>query len=1010
MTDYMTDYVELHCHSHYSLLDGASSPEALLKQARELGMPTLALTDHDNLYGAVEFAMLARQQGIRPIHGAELTLHDHSHITLLVRNEQGWRNLCWLITQAQHNAPKGEAVLQDGVLIGHSDGLIALSGCRQGRVMSALLRRDRRAALSAVAEQMDLFGRDNYWLELQHHILPEDDDLIDTLTAMARRLHIGTVATNNVHYAVRDRSRLQDILTCIRHSTNLDDGQKYLRPSSEYYLKSAQEMAALFANFPNALANTLAIADRCQFDLKTMPQELPDYLVPDDVSAAKYLMMLCYSSTRYKPQMHQRLMHEMDIIRRAGLENYFLVVWDIVQFARGRGVRCQGRGSAANSLIAYLLHISPVNPLKYDLVFERFLSDERSLVPDIDIDFDNSLREEVIQYVYEKYGADHAAMACTFITFQARSAVRDVGKALGLSSAMVDTMAKSLDVRSLDHMQDYSTAPIGALLLDLCQQIEGIPRHLSIHNGGMILTRQPLSDYVPTEPAAMPGRVVVQWDKEGLADAGIVKIDILGLGMLAMISEAAEMAAVNVDDLSFDDPAVYAMISEADTVGVFQVESRAQMNTTPRFQPKTFEDIIILISLIRPGPIQGNMVHPYIRRRLGEEDVDYFHPRLEKALKSTLGVILFQEDVLKVARDLAGFTPGQGELLRRALGKKDATAALKQFEAQFVAGCLANDVDMETAYTVFEKLLGFGSYSFPKSHAAAFAVAVYQSAWLRKYHPHAFYAALLNNQPMGFYTPAVIVNDARRHGVRILKPHINLSQERCTIEQTANQKAVRLGLKYIRGLGPGAMEKVLSARAVGEFANLEDLHRRVRLSMRSLEYIIMAGALDHFGISRRQLFWDLGKLQHKRGDLDLAFAADDIDLPSISPVEAMQLELQGSQVSTHKHVMEFYRAWCNQHGVKHSQMLTSCKQQTIVHVAGQLVVRQQPPTAKGFQFLTLEDEFGFFNIIVKPDVRQAYRFVIQGASILLVSGLIQQENGVINVVAQQFKRLEPLRA
>lgn len=982
----MTEYVELHCHSHYSLLDGASSPRELLRRAAELGMSSLALTDHDNVYGAVEFSQQARALGIHPIHGAELTLADGSHLTLLVKDAVGWSNLCHLITHARHNAPKGQAVLPFDTLANHTAGLIALSGCRRGEAEAACYR--------------DLFGRDNVYIELQRHFLPDDDRLISAQVRLAQRMNMPVVATNNVHYATRDGQRLQDVLVCIRQRTSLEAAGDWLRPNDEYHLKSANEMCSLFADYPEAIDNTRAIAQHCEFTLTSTLQALPPYPTPDDMDATAYLHHLCLTSPRCTSEaICERLDHELTIIARAGLSNYFLVVWDIVRYAREQGIRCQGRGSAANSVVAYLLYISPINPLEHDLVFERFLSAERQVVPDIDLDFDNVRREEVIQYVYARYGLDHAAMACTFITFRARSAVRDVGKALGLSPALVDYLAKQLDGRTTEGLQGLSE--MERQLLDLCQQIEKRPRHLSIHNGGMVISAAPMATRVPTEPAAMPGRTVVQWDKEGLEDSGIVKIDLLGLAMLAAIAEAVQLAGVTVDDLTFADPKVYDLICNADTIGVFQVESRAQMQVLPRMRPRCFADLVISISLIRPGPIQGDMVHPYLRRRLGEEPVDYFHPDLIPALRETLGVILFQEQVLKVARDLAGFTAGQGELLRRALGRKDAVDAIRQFETDFIAGTLRRGVDEETAQLVFSKLLGFGSYSFPKSHAAAFAVLVYQSAWLRTYHPVAFYVALLNNQPMGFYSPSVIVNDAKRHDIPVLPVHINRSGGRCAPEGDG----FRLGFNYVRAMGERTIERLLTAREGGAFTDLTDVCQRTRLPIRLIENLIQAGAMDDWGMSRRDLIWQLGTVQYETDVLDLELADDDVDLPDLTRMEQLDMEYRALGLSTGQHIMTYYRDWLDAHAILSSEGLAQAQHGRAVRVAGLVIVRQAPPTAKGFQFLTLEDEEGFINVILRPRIYERYKHLLRSTTLLIISGQVQIERTVVNVIANDFHPL-----
>ncbi|UCC89484.1 MAG: DNA polymerase III subunit alpha, partial [Anaerolineales bacterium] len=887
----MPDYIELHCHSNFSLLDGASHPEDLVTHAAESGMTALALTDHDAVYGAVRFIQAAQAHGIQPILGTELTLEGETspagkiryHLTLLVENEVGWANLCWLISRSRHNAPKGQALLPSGELADHTEGLVALSGCRQGQIATALLRKDRAAALAATRHYRDLFGPGRFWIELQHHLLPDDDALVDGLVGLARHLGVGYVATNNVHYATRADQQLQDILVCISRQIRLDEAGPFLRPNSEFYLKPGWRMAPLFATYPEALVNTRRIAERCHFELRYGLQDLPQFPTPPGWDALAYLQRLCHNAipARYPTptsRLRQQLAHELAVIEQAGLANYFLIVWDIVRFAGQNGIRCQGRGSAANSLVAYLLGITPIDPLAHKLVFERFLpgahAGERGILPDIDIDFQADRREEVIQYVYQRYGPKHTAMACTMVTFRSRSAWRDVGKTLGLPPDLMSQAARALntppitDSRASPDAESRQPAAgkglaangqqsaivrpakppdedsLGALLR-LCRQLEGFPRHLGIHNGGMVITGSPLAERVPTEPATMPKRVVVQWDKAALETAGLVKIDLLGLRMLSAITEAVEIIyqstkeQVDLDRLAFDDPAVYEMIASADTIGVFQVESRAQAQILPRLQPRRFEDLIVSISLIRPGPIQGNMVHPYLRRRLGVEPVAYPHPSLKPALAETLGVILFQEQVLKVARDLAGFTPALGEQLRRTLGGKQGEQAVEGFWSAFLEGAQARGVPEPVAEAVFGQLKAFGGYSFPKSHAAAFAVLVYQSAWLKRYYPEAFYTALLNNQPMGFWSPAVLVGDARRHEVRILPVDMHHSRAKCEVEKGS----IRLGLNYVQGLGEASIARLEEARETQAFIGLADFCQRTQLPRRVIENLILVGAM-----------------------------------------------------------------------------------------------------------------------------------------------------------------------
>ena len=1029
----MSSYIELHCHSNFSLLDGASHPEELVAHAAGLGMPALALTDHDAVYGAPRFIRAARQYGLRPILGAELTLSGGFHLTVLVENEAGWHNLCYLISRARHAQPKGQAILAAGELVGCTAGLIALSGCRQGEIPTALLAGDRSTALNIARHYRDLFGPEHFYIELQRHFRPGDERLLPKLTALAAYLRLDLVATNNVHYSTPDGQRLQDVLVSIRHrpvdGTTLDSATHLRRPNSEYYLKSPAQMAALFTDHPQALANTLLLAERCHFDLQYGLQDLPHCPTPHGMSSSAYLHRLCEEALplRYAPDKgltslqaaRRQMVHELEIIDRAGLANYFLIVWDIVRYSRQAGIRCQGRGSAANSLVAYLLHISPIDPLAHDLVFERFLSDERQAVPDIDIDFDAQRREEVIQYIYQTYGADHTAMACTFVTFRPRSAIRDIGKALGLEPKTVAAMAEKLREQSEPQPEqgatgmDETPAPTDHLL-QLAREIDAFPRHLGIHSGGMIITGPPLMGRVPTEPATMPDRVVVQWDKDGLEDAGLVKIDILGLGILAALTEAIDWieelsgARPDLDNLTFDDPAVYEMIAQADTIGVFQVESRAQAQMLPRLKPHCFADLVVAISLIRPGPIQGKMVHPFLRRREGLEPVTFAHPALEPALSETLGVILFQEQVLKVARDLAGFTPGQGELLRRALGSKRAGEAIDRFYDEFIAGAQANGVPAETARQVFDQLRAFGGYSFAKSHAAAFAVVVYQSAWLKHYHFCPFYAALLNNQPMGFWTPAVLINEIRRRKIPLHPLDLHQSREKCDPLPPAAGGSLRLGLNYVKALREEHIDLIIAERAISPFLSLADFYRRIRPGRRVTENLINAGAMDGWGHPRRQLLWELGDLTIPDEDiLDLQFSEEEVDLPALTPTEAMLGEQEVMGLSTGDHIMAFFRPWLNKQSILDSERLALCPDGQQVHVAGLVVVHQAPPTAKGHHFITLEDENGMINVIIRPRVHDRYRRTWHESRLLIVQGQVQQAGGTTSLLAQ---RVAPLQA
>jgi error-prone DNA polymerase len=1032
-------YIELHCHSNFSLLDGADFPETLVARAAELGMPALALTDHNALYGALRFAAAAKAHGIRPIFGAELTLTGGHHLLLLVENESGWGNLCRLISLARHNAPKGETALPAEALPGHTAGLIALSGCRRGEIPAALLRGDAAAALATARRYRDWFGADNFWIELQHHLRPDDDWLVARLVALATETGLGIVATNNVHSATRAGQPRQDVLVSISHLTSLAKAGSMLRPNSESYLKPGPQLAPLFAAYPEALANTLVLADRCRYEPHYGLQELPRFPTPVSIDAIVYLEQLCraamvarypgdgkrhtdvsfrapsgreiftktanqtdFSLRRASFEMtsahkvivraERQLTHELAVIRQAGLANYFLIVWDIVRYCREQGIRCQGRGSAANSLVACLLGISPIDPLAHDLVFERFLSSERQSTPDIDLDIQADRREEVIQYVYQRYGHDHAAMACTVVTFRQRSARRDVARAVDIPPEL------------LEDEERPGSDPLILQARDLCRQLKGFPRHLGIHNGGMIITAAPLADRLPIEPATMADRVVVQWDKESLETAGLVKIDLLGLRMLSALAEAdGHLPPGQLAGLTFDDPAVYDLISSGETIGIFQVESRAQAQLQPRLQPRCFGDLVIAISLIRPGPIQGDMVHPYLRRRAGEEPVSYAHPYLATALGETLGVILFQEQVLKVARDLAGFTPGQGELLRRALGSKAGEAAVEPFRTAFMAGAQANGVAPEVAGTVFSQLQAFGGYAFAKSHAAAFAVLVYQSAWLKRYQPAIFYKALLNHQPMGFWSPAVLVGDARRHGVTVLPVDVVRSGATCELEG----EIIRLGFNYVDGFGEAAIERLLAARQPGPFEHLADLCRRSRLPRRLVERLVRVGALAGWGIPRRELLWALGRLAYKVDELPLEIPQGDVTLPPLSEAEGQLWEQELLGLSTGPHLLSRYRQQLTRQGILSTAAVKQQPDGETVRLVGLLVVHQAPPTANGVRFLTLEDELGLVDVVLWPQLYQRYRTVIRNSSLLRVTGTIQRSGDTVSLLARQVAAASP---
>ena len=1066
------EYVELHCHSYFSLLDGASSPEALVERAVALGYPALALTDHDGLYGAVRFWQAARGQarprgrGLKAIIGAELTLgstgpessfdtsggqgQSGSHLILLAETRRGYANLCRILSAGQLAGQKGQPSLALETLARHARGLVCLSGCRRGAIPAALRRKDR--ARENAVQLREIFGPERFWIEIQSLYLPADAQLVPELVSLARELDIGLVATNNVHYAEPSGQRLHDVLTSIRHRATLPEalGAGLLHPNSEQYLKSPRQMAALFDGFPEALRNTLRIAERCDAFLDFSAQRLPAFPVPEGHTAESYLRHLCHQGLirRFDPvtrQARAQMDHELGIIERMGLAGYFLVVWDIVRFARERGIRCQGRGSAANSLVAYLLGITQVDPLRHNLLFERFLSEGGDSTPgtmsDIDVDFAADRREEVIQYVYDRYGEEHVGMVCNVVTYRARSALRDAAKALVFPPDVIDRIAKDLDTRStIQAAESLPAAPRTAqgeaivpeqsenlaegfaslpwqVLADLLRQMDGVPRHLSIHVGGMIITAAPLVEVVPLERATMPGRVVVQWDKDSVEDAGLIKIDLLSLRTLGVVEEAVDHIraqrglelGLEIEfepaDLPLDDPAVYDLLQRADTVGCFQVESRAQAQMLPKLQPQRFEDIVVGVALIRPGPIQGGMVHPYLRRRQGLEPVEYIHPSLAEPLGETLGVIVFQEQVLRVAMSVAGFSPAEADLLRRAMSRSRSQQAMAALRERFLRGAGANGLEGAVAGEVWRQLEGFAGFGFCKSHAAAFALLAYQTLYLKAHYAAEYYCALLNHQPLGFYPPEVIASDARHHGIPILRPDVNLSQKVCSLEQVHERSGLRLGLRYVHGLGEVWQDRIVERRASGPYRSLADFCRRTRLPRSLVENLIRSGTMDGLGATRRDLLWALGGLAYQEEGLEIDVPVVPASLPALDQAERMAWEHEILGLAPGDHVMSLYREALRAQGVLSSGELPPRRDGERVRVAGWAVVRQRPPTAKGHVFITLEDEEGLVNLIVRPGVYERYRDVLRNAPLLWIEGRLQREGHALSVLVYRAAAL-----
>ncbi len=1038
----MATYTELHAHSNFSFLDGASHIEELVLRAWELGYEALALTDHDGLHGAMEFAQCAHAWGLRPITGAEVTLASGHHLTLLCESQRGYANLCRLLSHAHLEHERGKPQIEPDVLARHTEGLIALSGCHSGEVPSLVAQGQYREAEEAARRYRQWFGPTSFFIELQNNLVYGDTRRNRALTDLAEQLGLGIVATGNVHYHVRERHRLQDVLVAIKHRTTLDASHRLRRENSEYYLKPPAGMAELFRDYPEAVANTARIAERCTFDLtRDLDYQFPDYPVPEGETPGSYLRELCYREAenrygRITRQVEERLEEELALVERHGLAGFFLIHQQILQLAyqvaeeiRGHchAPPGRGRGSSVGSLICYLIGLSHIDPIANNLFLGRFLNEEMASVPDIDLDFPRDIREKLILRIYEHFGHEHVGLVATFPTYRLRSAVREVGKALGLPPAELDRLARVSEHGSartireemgrLDHYRDKLDAPLWRHLAEIVEQIAGFPRHISQHVGGMVISSKPLLELVPLEQSAMEGRVLIQWDKDSVDDARMIKIDFLALGMLSAVDECLDLVEeregrrIDLSRIDFEDERVYDAICQADTMGVFQIESRAQMQTLPRVQPRSLEDLTVEVAIIRPGPIVGGAVNPYINRRLGRESVVYDHPSLEPALSETLGVIIYQEQVLQVAMALAGFSVGQAESLRRAMSRKRSKEAIAKLKEQFIQGCLDNGVSGPAAESTFAKIQGFAEFGFPKAHAAAFGLLAYQTAWLRTYYPTESLCALFNAQPMGFYGPHVLVNDGKRHGVDVLPPAINRSGANCTLEGDA----VRIGLRYVKGLSGATAREVEDERKQnGDFRSLFDFLERTRLKREPIEKLIACGAFDEFGLERRELLWQLGLIYRSEGRNDherqLALPLPtEQDMVALSPMtawERMTADYTILGLSPTHHPMLFLRPQLHE-GVVPSRMLESLPDGTPVEVAGMVVCRQRPGTAKGFVFLVLEDEFGLVNVIVRPALHERQRSLVRTEPFLVVRGELQRRDGTVNVVA---KGLTSLRA
>ncbi len=1041
------EYIELHAHSAYSFLDGASLPEELAVRAAELGYPALALTDHDGVYGSLEFAYAARAVGVRAITGTEVTVADGSHLTLLVETPRGYANLCRLLTAA-HARERLNPGLEPDLLAELNEGLVCLSGCaRRGLGVKSP---------NAAARLAQAFGRDRFYVELQRPYVRGDARRNAALRDLAGALKVRTIATGDVHAHHPRRARLQDVLVAVKHNVALEGCEAERRGNDQFVLIAPAEAAARFPEDPDAVRATVELAERLEFDLThELGYRYPDFsdgADPADVQLAQ--VCGCAFEERYRnapvglrTRASARLREELTLIAELGLSGFFLLHWEVLELAREVAYEVRGpgsprhllppgrgRGSSVGSIVCYLTGLSHVDPVSAGLALGRFLNRELVSVPDIDLDFPRDIREKLIVAVIERYGHEHSALVASFATYRSRGAIRDVGKALGLPQSELERLARitegsprrvAEEMEKLPGAESKLASPRWRAFGELCAEIGGLPRHLSQHPGGMVISSRPLVELVPVEHAAMEGRRLCQWDKDSCADAGFLKIDLLGLGMLSAVEECVDQIVrlrgkrIDLSRIPLDDSAVYGEIQDADTVGLFQIESRAQMQSLLRTRPENLDDLTVQVALVRPGPIQGKAVHPYVeRRQRRREDPSYViphdHPLLAECLEETLGAIIFQEQVLEVAMALAGFSVGEAEGLRRAMSRKRSQDAIEAHRERFFAGAARNGVPEETTELVFSKINGFAAFGFPKSHAAAFALLAYQSAWLRHYYPGEFLCALLNAQPMGFYPPASLVRDAQRREVEVLAPDVNLSAAFCRIEGNA----VRIGLGYIKGLGEQPAKAFVAEREEnGDFTNVVQLAQRAPVDRPGLEALVASGACDVFGWPRRQLLWRLGLAPRSvsvgaGGDerqltLPLGPTSEIPELPEQTSWERMLADYRTTSMSIGVHPLELLRPHLPAE-VATSADFEHLEHRSRVAIAGLVVARQRPATANGVVFMLLEDEHGQMNLVIPPEVYERFRPLVRGEPLLLARGRFERFERNRNLIVDELVTLAPL--
>jgi len=1019
-------YSELHCRSAFSFLEGACIPEAYAFEAARLGISNIALLDRDGVYGSPRFYLAMKRAGLNGHTGAEVLCEDGARYPLLVRDKLGYQNLCQMITRAKMRTAKDKpAIVTFSELEEFSKGLICLSGDGDGPLALALRRKQGRACLEKMT---GIFGRGNIYIELQRHNIREEEVRNQAAVDLARGMMLPVVATNGPCYVQPNQREILDVFTCLHHKVTLATAGTLLTRNAERHLKPPEEIIGLFRDLPEAIANTVEISSQLKFKMNDLGYEFPKFPLPPGQTNIEFLRERVREGARFRYQAgykraQPQLEHELNLIGKLKLAGYFLIVWDIVNFCRDEGILVQGRGSAANSAVCYSLGITAVDPIAMELLFERFLSEERGECPDIDLDLPSGeRRERVIQYVFKRYGERGAAMTANVITYRGRSAAREVGKVMGFETETLDRLSSLVPMwgwKDPNNTADKQFQDAGLNLnqpkiqkfLELVVGLQDLPRHLGQHSGGMVICQGQLDSVVPLEPSSMPGRVVVQWDKEDCADMGLIKVDLLGLGMMAVLEESLVLIRdhynkeVDLGQLPAEDPKTYAALQKADTIGVFQVESRAQQATLPRLMPVRFYDLVVQVAIIRPGPIVGNMVHPYIARRQGREAVECLHPLLEPVLRRTLGVPLFQEQLLRIAMVAANFTGGEAEELRRALGFKRSKERMAVIEVKLRAGMEKNGIAGHTQDVIVQSITSFALYGFPESHAASFALLAYASAYLKSHYLAAFTCALLNNQPMGFYHPAVLIKDAQRHGLRVLPIDLTRSEWNCTLENLD----LRLGLSYVKGLRAQAGAAIIAERTKAPFADIDDLTRRVpEIRRDEMTKLAETGALNPLNAKhRRDALWKGARAVRPVGPLldQVPEIAIDSPLEPMTVEERLHADYSGTSVNIGKHPMAHRRAALDLLGVIRAADLPYVRPNSTVRVAGCVIVRQRPGTAKGIVFLSLEDETGIANVVVMSEMFDANRAMLVSQPWLLVEGPVQNVDKVIHIRA---KRIEPL--